>query len=270
MPNKKVLVILIICAGLVVSSWLISKEKAILFDIKKPDSISIVENSENLAKNDDWKKMLTTVDTVGNIVTDLTANSQSAIEDTTLTAQISRDFMSEFIRLKGSGQEITQADIDNLTQKVLNTSDYTTTEGAVYNELNIQIVDANKENLVIYRNSVSASIKKGLAQIQEDPSFIVTRALSSENKKELAKLDPIINANKTIIIEFLNINVPKNAVSIHLALLNSFSSILADLEAMRVVFEDPIRSFSAINRYDGDKSNFITALNALSQFLVKI
>ena len=85
----------------------------------------------------------------------------------------------------------------------------------------------------------------------------------------MAKLDPIILSGKMVMTNMLNMTVPREAVGIHIRLLNSLSNTLADLESMRVIFDDPIRGLGGMNSYSNDANTFIGALNTMSQYLVK-
>src|SRR3989338_1776490 len=54
----------------------------------------------------------------------------------------------------------------------------------------------------------------------------------------------------TFIANLLIIEAPSDAIKMHLDLLNAYSNILSNLEAMRATFTDPIRSLSGINQYE--------------------
>ena len=92
--------------------------------------------------------------------------------------------------------------------------------------------------------------------------------IKSASDIKLAKLDPIITLNKSMLAELLDVEVPDKAVDYHLAVLNAASNILADLQAMRVVFIDPVRSLSAIAQFKNDTLILKTATDNIATFFI--
>ncbi len=270
MPSKKVSVVIILCIGVIISIWLLTRAKISNLTMKSPGSATavLVRNIENT--NDDWKKLFTAVDAkTQETVIDVTPKNTSTFDETTLTAQISQDFMSEYIKLKGSGQSVTQEDIANLAQKVLLNPKYSRSIGAAYVASNIRIDDfSDKDEIALYKKSIKNLIQFSLNQSRYDPATIVTEALNTKNFDVLKKLDPSIAASKFAINNLLTISVPKNAVTAHLMVLNSISNILADLESMRVLESDPVRSFSAIYSYNSHITSLVSALNLIGKYII--
>src|SRR3989344_9057837 len=102
MPNdkngNKIYDVLVICVGLVVSIWLLERNpvnKNLESEIK---TVS-VNPYINIEKNDDWKKILTTIDNGATDTTLISKNNKSTQteEDSTLTDQMSRDFLSQYL-----------------------------------------------------------------------------------------------------------------------------------------------------------------------------
>ena len=82
----------------------------------------------------------------------------------------------------------------------------------------------------------------------------------------MSRLDPIIEASKGFISDFLNMEVPNDAVGVHLDLLNSVSKFEADMEAMKQIYNDPIRAISGISQYNIDIIDFQNALNKINNY----
>lgn len=269
MPSRKVSTVIIICIAIIISIWVITRNSNANLATLGNDSVSafMVENNENA--NDEWKKILVDINTKNQeVLVDLTNKPESTFDDTTITAQISQDFMSQYIILKNSGKELTQEEIGILAQKVMSDPKYTEISGAEYKASNLNINNNTDKNTInTYKDRMTAIIKAGLSKPKEDPAIVVLNVLKTEKYEELSKLDHIILANKTAITELINVPVPRIAVNIHLALLNSLSNILSDLEAMRVLETDPMRSFIAINQYDANLSNLMNALSTMSRYL---
>ncbi len=102
-----------------------------------------------------------------------------------------------------------------------------------------------------------------------EPTSIFKDAINSASEIKLAKLDPIIFLNKSFLMDLLNMNVPEKAVKVHLALMNASSNLLSDLEGMRVVFVDPVRSLTAAGQYQKHLLDLKTSLDNLYVFFAQ-
>jgi hypothetical protein len=60
--------------------------------------------------------------------------------------------------------------------------------------------------------------------------------------------------------------VPSSAVKVHLGVLNAVSRLLTDVEAMRAVFVDPVKSLTSIGQYNDDISKFVSSLGNINQY----
>ena len=89
---------------------------------------------------------------------------------------------------------------------------------------------------------------------------IVAKAVQTNNEKELVKLDLMIHTAKTLIKNLLSIEVPQDAVVVHLGLLNTSSTLLSNLEAMRVTFSDPVKGFVGASQYVEHLNDFLSAV----------
>ena len=274
MPSNKILVVFIFCIAVVLSTWLLFRNSKDYTFIAKPSVTATggvtarpyIETSEN----DDWKKMLSKIEPENQAYVDLTANKSTDFDETTITAQVAKDYFSQYLLAKQGGKELTQQDIEKIAQNISSTPQYLKSDGAVYISANLHTVPQNDLTaLKKYKNDFNLSSNKWSSQIKDNPLVIVSTALQSDNQKELEKLDPLITIAKGFISDFLKMEVPPSAVSVHLAMLNSFSDLLSDLEAMRVVFEDPIRAAGALGQYGNHMTQFNTALQNMNMFLLK-
>lgn len=270
MPRKKTLVVIIICFALVLSIWLISK---------KPENLSLSGKNENTVvagnyieinekTNDDWKKLLTTVDDKTSII-DLTKSESNISEDTTLTAQMSRDFMSQYLLLKRGGGELTAEQMSQIGKNVLSLPEYNINSAVVYVNSNLNIINANDTpTLKKYRDTVNSILKKRSMQVAEGPISIVSTAVTSKDSKVLERLDSVIAAAKGTLNDLLSISVPSSAVKVHLGLINAISAVLSSLESMRLAFTDPVKASVGISHYSQSMINFQNALSAINSFFV--
>lgn len=261
---------MILCLAIVISSWLLLRQAPESSAIASKSSVSSVKTNSNTAAatNGDWKKLLTTVSSANDTYLNLTQGNTETPDDTTLTAQMSRDFMSQYLLMKQGGRTLTQDDINTIVNNVLASPQYTKTTGAVYIASNLNVVDrSDTDTYKKYRNAFNLSLKNRSAQVSGDPITIMQTAVLNEDPSEMAKLDPIIAVNKAIIGDFLTMEVPKDAVTFHLAILNSFSNILANLQAMRISMDDPIRGLVESSSFNKNMQSFVTNLGNMNAFL---
>ena len=142
MPSKKTISVSIVCLGIIVSVWLFAKQ---------PTEQGLVAKSENKGEvvpaiqikektNDDWKKILTSIDQKNQKILDLTSkNKVNPQDDTTLTDQMSRDFLSQYLIAVKNGVDVTPEVAGQIAQKTLSLPEYKQSS-VVYIIQNLKIV----------------------------------------------------------------------------------------------------------------------------------
>lgn len=275
MLNRKIISLLIIALSAIVSSWFFSKdpESAVSQKNNTPESGIEVANArpyiEN-SQNEEWKKLLTNIDPKDQVVTNLTKSNSEKFDDSTLTAQLAKDFFSQYLLAKQGGTEISSEDIGRITGSVSASEKYTTLRSPVYRVGNLKVTgQGDLETMREYKTAVNSVLKKRSAELKINPIEIVQEAVNTQSEKTLQKLDPIILLAKNFIDDFLKIEVPQVAVNHHLALLNSSSSILTDLEAFRTLLNDPTIALIALGQYGSHTTNFYSAYSNMLSFLAR-
>ena len=273
-PNREIYTLLILCLGIILAVWLVSRstEKINQLNTETKSGLAPIEIAEtaNQYTNDDWKKLLVKLEPKDESVTSVVKSDDKVFDDTTVTANLTRDVMSQYLSLKGGGKEVSTEDLNSIVEKTLTNPTYTKVEGAKYLTSNLKIDNENNPATVKnYKLLMADYIRKGFAQVKDDPYVIIINSTKSKKESDIAKLDPIIKVNKTVINQMLNITVPREAVSFHLNLLNSLSNTLADLESIRVLFSDPVRSLAGINSFDEHRTSLVASINAISLYLAK-
>lgn len=270
MLSRKTLFILIICFGIVTSVYLFARNSNNI-PLLTGNSVAISTNPYiNLdgKTNNDWQKILTNVDPNQNTTTVLTTGGDpNVFDETSLTAQMSRDMFARYLLVANKPGGVTSDDATQIANAVLSTPEYTKTTSIVYTDINLHIVNTSKDSVKKYTEEMNQIITNYSSQVKVNPMDILLVASESEDEKELAKLDPIILVAKNLINSLIKINVPEDAVQAHLNLINSSSNILSDLEAARVTFTDPVRGIAGIGQYVEDLTNFQTATNDISAYL---
>jgi hypothetical protein len=271
MPSNKILTILIICIGVITSVWLFQR---------KPEKISVKkDNTEEVSSladigedtNDGWKDALNVISpkddgkvkviSSGALTTDKT--------DSTLTAQMAKDFFGMYLN-HAKGGDITSTDADQIASQTLLSPNYSKISGAVYYEFNLHITsDLGPSSISEYKNNLIKSIGNRLQNSTDNPINLVGDAMQNNNPLILAKLDPMIKAREAIISDLLKMNVPKDAIGVHLALLNAYSNFNTDLNGFRSIFDDPVKGILAINQYQKDTNVLKTALDNVNLYFSK-
>ena len=95
---------------------------------------------------------------------------------------------------------------------------------------------------------------------------ILKNAIDTEDEGELAKLDPIIQSYRKIVADLLAMSIPQDSVNIHLGFLNSMSNILANVEAMRQSFSDPIKAFAGLSQYQKHLDDLSVATQKIKDY----
>lgn len=123
------------------------------------------------------------------------------------------------------------------------------------------------ETFKAYGNSLAEALLQGTIETESELT-IFARALDKKDESELKKLDPIIVALAVKIDACKKIIVPFTAAEAHLSLLNSLESAKYDISGMKVVFDDPVLAFLALNSYKKSSDKVLVDI-AVLKTLVK-
>ena len=270
MPNNKTLFTLIICFGIVTSIYLFTR---------KPENTSETQNATGVIPNSyinldgningDWQKILINIDSSKSTTTILTNSDPAVFDETSLTAQMSRDFLSQYLVATKNGP-ISSEEAAKIAESTLLIPEYTKGVRVKYIPNNLHIINNTNTNTVeVYGTAINKNLREKSSQVKETPMKIFNDAITSANESKLVRLDPIIFLNKSLLTDLLTMYVPVSAVSVHLALVNVTSSLLSDLEAMRRVFTDPVSGMTGVSQYQKDTILLKTALENLDLYLAE-
>lgn len=266
--RNKIYIVSVICFGFVVSIWLIQRTPIIKSSEKNLETVS-VNQYRNIEKNDDWKKILVTVDSSATDTSLVSRNNTAsvALEDSTLTDQMSRDFLSQYLLAVKNNGAVSSGDAEIIAQNTLSLPEYTESSGAQYVSTNLKIsTKTDNDTLRIYRNRLYKILKDRSSNIKDDPIVIVINSMTSEDDRDLAKLDYIINQSRGLLKDLLTLEVPRNTIQLHLSLVNSVSDVMANLESMRLVLGDPVRGLAGIGAYTQNIQEFQAVLEKINKY----
>ncbi len=258
---------MIICFGIVGSVWIFQRQNP--DTQKKVTSVKVENQKIALGTTSDPRGKWLNID---DISTTKQLSSKSAYtypDEGTYTDQISKDFFSQYLLLANQNNgQISQDQADQIAQNTLSSQDYTKAVGVQYTINDIHVgPTTNKDLAKKYVESMNSIFKKRDPGIKDSELTIVNRAITSGKESDLQKLDPIIDADKKIISDLLELTIPSDAVTVHLQLINSASNVLSNTEAMRQSFSDPIRSFVGMSQYKQHSLDFYKALQSVSDYL---
>lgn len=127
--------------------------------------------------------------------------------------------------------------------------------------------DTSTEAIAMYGEQIAAIIATHSRTDTEQELTIVDRAIRLNDRTELEKLDPIIEVYENILTDTLTLTVPQTYVTEHLILVNAYQAVLNDIKAMRVSFDDPMRSLLRTQRYQEDIDGMYNAIVGLYEKL---
>ncbi len=264
---------MILSLALIVSAWLFTRsQESSLTAENSSESADAIEVRPYIEQktNNDWKKLLTRIDPKDQVVTNLAKTDPKKFDDTTLTAQLARDFFSQYILAKQGGVEISQDNANQIVQSISTSEKYTSLTSPIYRVGNLKVTSkSDVETMRRYKSTINTILNKRSVELKDDPVTIIQEAINTQSEKTMQKIDPIIITAKSFIDDLLNTEVPQVAVNLHLALLNSTSNLLTDLQAIRVLLNDPTIALIALGQYNSHLTSFRSAYNNMNSFLVR-
>lgn len=273
MPDNKIISVGIFCLALVVSVWLYNREpsvSSVVSSIGTTTSANVEPRPYIETKsNDDWKKTLIKMDNSNPAFDNLTTKKEDSFDATSATGQLGQEIVSQYLAAKQGGKDLTQADIDKIVNNIANTPQYTSITAPVYTIKNIKVIEnPTQDNLRAYKNKIISSLNKS-KQVKGDPLKTFVDSMKKEDENVLKELDPTIILGKSFIKDLLEMDVPKNAIALHLNLLNASSKATTDLEIMRSGIVDPVKALPVIGYYVKDMVSLVNAMNTISGFIMK-
>ncbi|TSC68386.1 MAG: hypothetical protein G01um101472_9 [Parcubacteria group bacterium Gr01-1014_72] len=103
----------------------------------------------------------------------------------------------------------------------------------------------------------------------ENEIAIFESAIRTKDPERLRALGPILDGYKSITSATLQTPAPQGAETLHAEFLTSLSRVTAVIEALSLLFEDPVRAAEAINAYQGAAESLHTALKKLDAYFIK-
>lgn len=175
--------------------------------------------------------------------------SPGTIEELTPTDIVARDLFSKYLAAKQDKTSLDSLTEEQIVASVLSRQKEISGKTRQYTEGELIILnDSGPPALREYGNKMGTIIKNNLRQ-EEAEIDILNNAIQKNDKKEIAKLTPIINNYKNVLEGSLKVGIPEKALQSHLKFVNAVSEVIFSLEAMGGVFEDPVTAVAYFSAY---------------------
>ncbi len=268
MPSKKTIAVFIVCGATVFSIWLFTRNpQTTTSALQNP--LTTVEPSikiprQNIEDAQDWQEIINT-----SVLPQKNSANTINTGEGTLTDQMAKDFFGQYLSVQQKGQ-VTDEQAQQIAVNTLTSSQYTQATGAVYTRKNLYVnSQTNRELVKKYSDTLDQILTNRSPKKNQDAMSILKKAVDNQDLKILAELDPIIASEKAGIVDLLAVNIPSDAVNIHIALLNALSNLLANTESFRVTFSDPVKSFAAVSQYPQHILDTKSAIQNLETYFLK-
>ena len=100
-----------------------------------------------------------------------------------------------------------------------------------------------------------------------DELAVVLTAIQTNNPEDLNPLDTIVENYRLFLSGLLNTSVPYEIADEHLATINAISQIIADINGMKLIYEDAVSGTQNLSDYLADAP---VVQNALAALIIKV
>ncbi len=191
-----------------------------------------------------------------------TANTQTT--PLTLSEQIAREFFSQYMAAKQSGQPFTAKNEKEILLHFFNNPP-PLAAATRYTEKDL----AAGASLHDYGNGVAAILLKYSDKTGENELQTLQAAADSEDAGKLTKLAARRIAYQNALKDLLALPTPSEAVTLHLDLLNAIAAMEKGVSGMQLIFSDPVKSLETIGQYPQGLDSFYASVGAIGKLLIE-
>jgi hypothetical protein len=186
---------------------------------------------------------------------------------TTLTGKFSEAFMQDYLQGKMDGQDFTDP------TAFINTA-VTAIERNVqsvrHTLRDVRSIPATPEYTHTYGNILQEiATRHSNPEVTENEMIILHRALMTQDSTLLEQLRTIGDSYEAIIADTLATPVPDRLVLEHLAVLNAYEDVYADIRAGEAAFTDPLYTLARVRDYETHATALLNAYIALAKALAR-
>ena len=250
--NPKILGSIVIGVAIVAGSYTVANfgksrmsAPAAVIESQAPTRVAIAVNDRDSNGVEDWRDQL--VPSPAAVITQATTSYELP---TTLTGQMSIEFLQNYIASKNNGP------FGNTKEEVVSEAVDTLSEGSVqelYDTPDITILETwTDEDVKNYANAMAGAVLINNVDGVDQELNILHDALVRGNIERIDELKTIVNIYKKTLDDSVGIPVPAHFVKYHLDLINSYSALHRDVEAMSFATSDPAITLMRFKRYQDD------------------
>lgn len=184
------------------------------------------------------------------------------VSSTTQTRLFAQTFISTYLNTKLYGGSL-ENQVDTLTAIALPElsppTQHTSTELTT-------TMNLSGNSIHTYGNISGGILKKNAPNVQNELGIIL-RAMYENNPAYIPDLLKTAEAYRKNAADLLTVTVPVDLQRRHVALINSFLLVARDIEAMSVVFDDPLTSLAGFKSYVTSSEELTNALKNIGVYL---
>lgn len=223
MPNKKILFILIICLAIVSSVFIFEKAKK---DKTSNELANVEVVSPNMTDSElDLKLWQETLAQINSSTTEMATKGGEVSEDKTLTGQIAKDFLAQYLILKQNNNSVSSEELKQITTNTLSVSNLDT-NSVIYTEKDLIISGlSDKKTAQTYFDNIKTISKKWPVKTDVSDIVLLSDMVSTNDMSKLKEIENSVKTYRGALVGLLKTTVPTDAVQAHLHLVLSLIHI---------------------------------------------
>lgn len=182
------------------------------------------------------------------------------------TDRFARDVFTRYMSLKQAGAPVGTDEQVNIANSIAEEYD-SAIEFKRYKTTDIKIGVSDTAETIKQYGNILGHIITTYGVNSRNEGIILKEALENDDPDTLKELDPIIKGYEQYLAQFLLVEVPPSAVSLHLKLLNTLSELTGTVKGMKLVFIDSLQSLISLKSYPSVTFDLFSALGDLQKYL---
>jgi hypothetical protein len=250
--NPKVLGSVVVGVALVAGAYTISnfgeprmQQPASVLESQAPERVAIAVTDKDENGVEDWRDQLIPTQPAAMIT-----SSTSYELPTTLTGKMSISLLENYTQSKINGpfgntqDEVVSQALDELSEG---------TRQELYDTKDVIVMETwTDEDIKNYANAMAGAILNNNVKGVKQEVAIMYEAVVKGDTKKIEDLAVVTDIYKRTLDDSLAVPVPALLLKQHLDLINSYSALYGDVDAMAKTFSDPAATLMRFKRYQDD------------------
>jgi len=217
----------------------------------------------SLPQNPNWQNDFDTISS--NYTTNTQSQAEQTPEEQTTTDAVATSLLSNYLVLKQNGL-LNQSSAQKLVDQSLNAIENSGSSRITEDNLNV-ISDNGNQTVAEYGEDLGLILKSYKSEGGRNEILILREVMERADPQKITQLEEVAEVYRNIAHELKVMRVPKIFVKAHLDTVNGMLGLVAGLEKMEKVFEDPLISLHGIQQYQNGGDLFVQATRASSEFI---